>query len=365
MKKRILAAVMAMAMTVSAVPAFGNITGENVNTVNPIVNVQLPTSLNFTLDPFGLTTENLGDHGLLHEHQFDIVNLSNVDVYVGVHLDLYAGNITNILTFAQGSAAGDSAANAGAANTNSAFTAANMSLAVLRATARDATTGVATFVPGTATTRQDFGASTALAQNMGFALEAADFGATAVTPSANGVTSFAFHANVNPFATWVDGAVEVAGRFNIIPLSDAAAAAPAFQPQVAGTYGLRNLETPVARPALALGFPADGITAAEGWSQRNHMRATLATQTSGVNNIAIPFTGANTGDVFVLLGAAALEVATVSGSEIVLHADNNWIVSAAMAGADPMQLQIFVIREATALADWATPFNVTLNFDAP
>lgn len=233
MTKRIMALLLTLALTIGAItPAMAALptVSEGVGTVhNPIINVTVPLALNFAVDPLNLQDTAIGQ---LRNHQYGIINRSNVAVGVGVHLSLVVPSAApNIVTLVDREVGAGSTV---AGNTNPTDAVKRLHFSVLGA--NTAVFGTTT-PPITATwdatdddgLNREFGADTELHQSLGFILSpiatgtAQPFPSTAAAPHANGVAAFRFHALMNPFAAWETGDIEVRGAIQVVPVNRATA----------------------------------------------------------------------------------------------------------------------------------------------
>lgn len=326
--KRILAITLTFVLAMGlAVPAFASVTtpGSTIidgygNVVPVVLNVTVPTELAFTMDPFLLVDDELtsADFGMLHNNVFAIANASNVGVVVGIDFTLHDDGVDNMLTFAEGAAAGSGAADAGALNVDPSLTDNNLSMAVT--VAQTITADAITFATATANNRVDFTTGN-LEQVVAFALAAPD-------ATTNNVAAFGLHANMNPFGTWAVGDVAISGVITIIPVN--ATTLTDVLDSVAATYaGHRRIEAADAPEAASVTLGFGGTGTPTDVAVRNANTAVVDTLNAS-GDIVIPFLSTPapvvTGDpqnLFVMFGTTEIPV-TLGGA-----APNNTLTIAA------------------------------------
>lgn len=211
---------MAVTMAFTSVPVFANsgsgtAIGEGTAEM-PVLSLNLPMNLNFTMDPFGMDATIVSENtGQLQGNRFEIFNNSGAPVQIGVQLNpLLATGVLHSTTNNQLHE-----------NLNPAVVAKNIRLEVMVATAVDRLgtpaapnalneTNGATFVPGTAQTRLILN-DTVDTNRIGFIL---DGGVENQYAANNTAAAFLLRADMNPMAPWETGDVRITGafRFNLV-----------------------------------------------------------------------------------------------------------------------------------------------------
>lgn len=391
MKKRILAGLLAGVMMFSAVPASAStIDGRLYGVTNPTIQVDLPLSLNFAANPFGLEgttgTLNVPAFGQLYENQFDIQNNSNV--YVRVTLDLNTVLGPGVTLGNEEAAAGvvGTAATPGEANTDPSRTNKHGSFSVILPTAVEHATGANTVIDMTRAGSDNarrlnmHGTGGTLNQRVGFILAPAP--AEGTTVAANRLASFGFAAALNPYAAWAPGDINVGGVFGITPITLAAAIGtggntdvdPATNSMVQlvenGHRRVAPADLGAAPAAITLGF-GESVASGALFTRVTAYNAFIPNGRNipGSSALTIPFIGAQEAGierVLVAFGSDFLPAAevTVSADGVVLSdAEGSFLraLRAMPAGSDPIVLTVFIDSEAGGWSDF-TGYTLTIRY---